>query len=248
MKLALLWLIVLLGFATEASFGFGATVITVTLASQLFPIEFILPTVVPVNLLLSVYLVSRYRHAVDRELLVKRVLPAMIAGVAVGLVVMRKSSDTSLKLAFAIFVVTLSLLELKRLFDSDGAVASRRPVAGPLRTAMLFGAGVIHGLFGSGGPLVVYVAGREIDDKLRFRSTLGALWVTMGSVLVVGYALGGLLDARTARASALLTPTVVAAVLVGERVHHSIDERPFRIAVFALLAVAGAALAWSCVR
>ncbi len=247
MKLALLWLIVLLGFATEASFGFGATVITVTLASQLFPIEFILPTVVPVNLLLSVYLVSRYRHAVDRELLVKRVLPAMIAGVAVGLVVMRKSSDTSLKLAFAIFVVTLSLLELRRLLG-PGASTAARPVADPLRAAMLFGAGVIHGLFGSGGPLVVYVTGREIDDKLRFRSTLGALWVTMGSVLVVGYALGGLLDARTARASAVLTPTVVAAVLVGERVHHSIDERPFRIAVFALLAVAGAALAWSCVR
>lgn len=246
MKLALLWLIVLAGFATEASFGFGATVITVTLASQLFPIDFILPAVVPVNLLLSVYLVSRYRHAVDRTLLVRRVLPAMIAGVAVGLVVMRKSSDDSLKLAFAIFVVTLSLLELKRLFDSDGAGANRRPVVGPLRTAMLFGAGVIHGLFGSGGPLVVYVAGREIDDKLRFRSTLGALWVTMGSMLLAGYAIGGLIDARTACVSLLLLPTVVVAVAIGERVHHAIDERPFRIAVFALLVVAGSALAWSC--
>lgn len=251
MKLALFWLIVLVGFSTEASFGFGATVITVTLASQLLPIDFILPSVVPINLLLSAYMVARYHHAVDRRLLFRGILPAMSGGVAVGLVLMSKSSDTSLKLAFAIFVVALSVLELRRLLApgaAAGAAAATRPVAGPLRAAMLFGAGVIHGLFGSGGPLVVYVAGREIDDKRAFRSTLGALWITMGSVLLAGYAASGLLTASTARTSALLAPTVVLAVLIGERVHHAIEERPFRIGVFLLLIVAGTALAWSCLR
>lgn len=252
MKLALLWLIVLVGFSTEASFGFGATVITVTLASQLLPIDFILPSVVPINLLLSAYMVARYHHAVDRRLLFRGILPAMSVGVAVGLVLMSKSSDSSLKLSFAIFVVGLSVLELKRLLapgDSAGSgAAATRPVAGPLRAAMLFGAGVIHGLFGSGGPLVVYVAGREIDDKRAFRSTLGALWITMGSVLLAGYAMSGLLTVSTARTSALLAPTVVLAVMIGERVHHAIAERPFRIGVFALLIVAGTALAWSCLR
>ncbi len=253
MTLALFWIIVLVGFSTEASFGFGATVITVTLASQLFPIDFILPSVVPINLLLSSYMVARYHHAVDRRLLFRGILPAMSVGVAVGLVLMSKSSDSSLKLAFAIFVVGLSVLELKRLLapaeaDTSGASAATRPVAGPLRVAMLFGAGVIHGLFGSGGPLVVYVAGREIEDKRAFRSTLGALWITMGSVLLAGYAASGLLTASTARTSALLAPTVVLAVLIGERVHHAIEERPFRIGVFALLIVAGSALAWSCLR
>lgn len=254
MKLALLWLIVLVGFSTEASFGFGATVITVTLASQLLPIDFILPSVVPVNLVLSAYMVARYHHAVDRRLLFRGILPAMSVGVGVGLVLMSKSSDGSLKLAFAIFVVALSVLELKRLVapgeptGSGGSAAATRPVAGPLRIAMLFGAGVIHGLFGSGGPLVVYVAGREIEDKRAFRSTLGALWITMGSVLLVGYAASGLVTASTARTSALLAPTVVLAVVIGERVHHTIAERPFRIGVFALLIVAGTALAWSCLR
>lgn len=248
MTLALFWLIVLVGFSTEASFGFGATVITVTLASQLFPIDFILPSVVPINLLLSAYMVARYHHAVDRRLLFRGILPAMSVGVGVGLVLMSKSSDSSLKLAFAIFVVALSVLELKRLLAPGASATTARPVAGPLRAAMLFGAGVIHGLFGSGGPLVVYVAGREIEDKRAFRSTLGALWVTMGSVLLAGYAASGLLTASTARTSALLAPTVVLAVLIGERVHHAIEERSFRIGVFALLIVAGTALAWSCLR
>ena len=236
---AVLPLVVFLAFVVETAAGFGSAVVTVTLASLFLPLTFVLAAFVPVNVLLSTYLVLRYRASVDRPILLRRLLPMMTVGMVIGMALFHLRGQGWLKGAFGAFVVTLAAVELLRMRRPQEAVAPLAPLAA---TSALLGAGVIHGIFACGGPLLVYVAGREITDKARFRATLSAVWLLLNLALLVNYRIEGTLSAETLRTSLLLLPALVAGILAGEWVHQRLLERTFRLAVFTLLLFAGGAL------
>lgn len=230
--------IVLLAFGIEATTGFGATVIAVALGVHLFPMQALLPRLVPLGLVLSVYLVARHRAHVDRRLLLLGVLPPMGLGLALGLALFERASSAALQRAFGVFVVVVAARELWRL--RRGRDAAERPLPPLANGAALLGAGVIHGLFASGGPLLVYALGRRGLAKERFRATLSSIWLALGVALLVAYARQGLLDRAALVASAGLVPVLAPAILAGEWAHGRLDELRFRRFVFALLLAAGA--------
>jgi uncharacterized membrane protein YfcA len=224
-------------FAVEATTGFGATVITLTIAVHLFPLDWLLPVIVPLGLCLSVTIAWRERAYADRRLLARRILPLMGAGLVIGLSIFETASNEALRRAFGIFVVGLSALELWRARAAAAAPPEPLP---PIPTgAAILAAGVIHGLFSTGGPLLVYALGRARIPKRIFRATLATLWVVMGSALSTSYALHGHLDAGTLAATATLLPVLACAWWIGDRLHHRLDESRFRLLVYGLLLVAG---------
>jgi len=232
--------IVCLAFVIEAALGFGATVVAVTLGAFVAPIDVVLPAFVPLNLLLSGYLVGRYARHVERRLLLRRILPLMALGLPAGMWLFHGGSETLLRTGFGGFVVALSAGEL--LAGRLGAPA-RRPLAPAWQAALLVLGGVVHGAWATGGPLAVYVAGREVHDKRAFRATLSALWLVLNAVVVGGYAVAGDLNGGSLRLSAILLVPLALGILAGEWVHGRVDGARFRTLVFAMLLVAGAVLA-----
>jgi uncharacterized protein len=237
--------IVLLALVVEASLGFGATVIAVALGAFFFPIDVLLPAYVPVNMLLSAYLVVRHHDGVDRRILLRRIVPFMALGLPVGLVLFRYSSGPHLKMIFGVFVIVLSGLELVRMARTapgDGAAPTRPLATAPAVVLLLLG-GVIHGAFGTGGPMAVYVAGRQLADKRVFRSTLSALWLVLNGVLVATYALGGYVTVQSAKLSLVMLAPLLLGTVIGEWTHTRLKGRTFAVVVFVMLLVAGLALA-----
>jgi len=232
--------IVLLALLAEAVVGFGSTVLTVTLGAHLLPLDVLLPIFVPLNLVLSLYLVTRYRRTIDWRLLGGRVLPVAGLGTGAGLLLFRLQSSRALLLVFAVFVVLLAAVELIRALR--GPRRSTQPLRPLPGVALLSAGGVIHGLFGSGGPMIVYFASRELRGKAAFRSTLSALWIVLNAALVVNYAALGLFTAETTRMSLLLLPVVALGTGLGDRLHGRLPERPFQLMTYGLLLFAGAAL------
>jgi hypothetical protein len=98
----------------------------------------------------------------------------------------------------------------------------------------------MHGMFSSGGPLLVWALGKSLPDKRAFRATLSCVWLVLGSALTFAYALNGRLDGSTLRATAALLPVLGVAIAAGEWAHHRLDERRFRVLVYALLLGSGA--------
>lgn len=239
MVLAQLSAIVLLAFLVEAAAGFGGTVVTVALASQLLPVDDVLARFLPVNVLLSAYVVLRYRRHIARRLLFARILPWMGLGAVAGFFLARAVSPVWLKIVFAIFVIVLSTLELWSLVRKRPRA---RALHAPIASAALLGAGVLHGLFACGGPLAVWVVGRQVDDKAVFRATLSALWLALNVLLVAALTLDAKIQVVTLRESALLLPPLAVGIALGEHVHARLSPERFRVAVFALLFVSGAIL------
>jgi len=231
--------IVALGFTTEAATGFGSIVIAMTLAAHLYPIRELIPLLVALNIVLSSYMVWRHHHHIERRLLVVQILPLMAVGMVGGLLLFSNASSDTLKLAFGIFVVVVSLRELSVLLANHGPRAALGTRASSLG---ILGAGVIHGIFATGGPLLVYIIGRSELGKRNFRSTLATVWLVLNSTLALIFTLSGRINSRLLPAIAALVPVVIASIMVGEWTHQRLSERGFRIAVFALLLLAGTSL------
>jgi len=240
------WLaaIVFTAFGIEAALGFGCNVLAVTVGVHLLPLPRLLPVLVILNLIVSTWIVARHRDAIDWQMLLRRILPLMLVGLPVGLVLFAVVTGRWLEGIFGLFVVVLALVELLRVLRSSRlAAATPRPLSQPAALVSLFGAGLLHGLYAAGGPLAVYFSSREIADKRRFRSTLSLLWLLLNAVLLITYAARGLVTTTTITLAAPQLVPLVAGIVAGERLHARIDERTFRLLVFTLLALAGAALA-----
>ncbi len=242
-------LIVVAAFAVEATVGFGATLVTLALGSLVMPTDAVLYRVVPLNLLLSASLAARGRHAIDARALFARMLPAMVAGMPVGLLVLHEVTPRQLQRLLAALVLALAAVELLALTRATAARAGPdaslppRPLSRAAGLALLILGGVAHGALASGGPPVVYVAARTMKDKAVFRATLSALWLLLNVVLVALYALGGRVTAATLRDSVPLLPAVAVGLALGDVVHARVSEASFKRLVFGLLVIVAGVLA-----
>ncbi len=230
---------VFIAFATEAFAGFGSLLIALALGAQVYPIDELLPVLVPLSCTVTGFIVVRHGAHVDRALLFGRIVPFMGAGAAAGYAVARAVDGPALKAAFGALVLLFAGRELKRARRSAPPAKALRPAP------WLVAAGVVHGVYACGGPLLVYAVGRSGLDKRRFRSTLAAVWLTLNLLLTAAFGISGRLTPAVLSKLGLLAPLAALAIVAGEWGHRRIDERRFRIVVLSLLLVAGASLAAS---
>jgi uncharacterized membrane protein YfcA len=236
-------LAVLAAFANivEAVVGFGSTVLIVSIGSQFLSLEQLVPALLPLSLLLSSAIVVRNAEHVDSRLLLRRILPLTGLGMPIGFIAFQEAPRDALLTVFGLFVVGFASLEAVRLWRRAGG-GPRIPL-GPVSSALwLVTGGVIQGAFASGGPMIVYFAQRNLPDKMRFRATLAALWLSLNSVLIVGHVRAGSFNGEVARVALWLLPGVIAGILFGEKIHRRLPELGFRILVVVMLLVAGLAV------
>ncbi|HEY0881112.1 MAG TPA: sulfite exporter TauE/SafE family protein [Archangium sp.] len=238
--------IVFLSFLVEAATGFGSMVVALTLGALWFTVPELLGWLIPVNMVLSAYLVTRGRRDVQWRFLGTRMIPLMAVGLGVGTLVAAKANEASwLKAVFGVFVIGVAAWQLKTALRPSG---DARPLPGPARVAALFGAGVIHGIFATGGPLAVFVSARELPEKAAFRATLSTLWLALNTLVLPRLVLEGQVTVTTLQTSALMLLSLGAGIAAGEWIHHRIAEGGFRIAVAGLLLAAGCVLTVNSLR
>jgi hypothetical protein len=232
--------VVVAAYLVQTATGFGAMLVCVTFGAQLIGLEEVIRLMVPLSFFQTGYIVIRHRDGIDWDLLLKRVLPLMAVGMAMAFLLLTRIGGPWLGLAFGVMVLALSARDLRQLRSGDASVD--KPISKPASAAALLGAGVIHGIYAAGGPMLVYAIGREGLSKKAFRSTLSMVWIVLNLVLITRFVLAGDYDREVALDVLLLVPTVPLGILLGEWVHHKVDERSFKMAVLVLLVAAAISL------
>lgn len=240
-KFALLAFFLFLSNIIEAATGFGATIIALTLAVHFYPIDFLVPVIVPLNLLVCTYIATRHRDGIQFRALLTRIFPLAGLGLPFGLALFYFVDAEQLKIFFGVFVLCFSTIELIRILKANRD-ARLSPLSLPATAFWLVFGGVVHGLYASGGPMVVYFASRNLDGKRQFRSTLSALWAILALIMTISHLATGKATAETYAAAGFLLPAIIAGVFFGELLHSRLPERTFRIMVFSILIFAGASI------
>ncbi len=231
---------VFLAYATEAVTGFGAALIAVTLGANFYPIDLLVPVVVPLNVAVTGYIALRHRREVAAGLLFKRVLPFMVVGLAIGVAVFPLVKGLALKWLLGVIVVSFAGRQLWILLADRAQDNPRLSVfaAGLLQ----IGAGITHAFYTTGGPLLVYSLGRLEMPKGAFRATMCTVWATVNTIMIGVFVANGRINLHSLSLTAALMVVLPVGIVVGEWTHGKINERQFRMVIYSLLIVSGLAL------
>lgn len=236
----LLGIFLFISYTTETMTGFGSIVIAISLGALVLPIPEMLPIVVPLNILNSSYLSFKHRKNIHWPTLLQLILPAMAIGTLAGHFLKPYVGSTILKSLFGILIVWFSIRELWRLHGAASLTVRERPK--PVTWGLMGAAGITHGLYASGGPLLVFALTGQTLKKEAMRATLIFVWLFLNSLLTVLYLVQGTLIPALPR-TVLYIPVIFAGMLLGEALHSRVNELQFRKALFTVLTVTGVALA-----
>jgi uncharacterized membrane protein YfcA len=227
--------ITFLGAVLYGLTGFGSALITVPLASQFFPLPFVIATYSVVDLTGALRIGLENPRNVERGE-VTRIVPLILAGVVLGTTALVNLPRPTAMLALGLFIVAYSIYALIR--RADGVSVSQRwaYVAG-------FTGGITGTLFGAGGPpYAIYLSHRPLT-KEQYRATL-----TMTSVFSIGLRMlaflvtGLLFDLKVWMAAVVAIPAVFAGIAVASRVFHRISRDALMRVVALTLLVIGSSL------
>lgn len=231
---------VLGGVVTQTMTGFGFNVVAVTLGSLLLPLEFWLPVVITLNIPMTGWIAWQERVHINWPLVLRRILPLMIAGGVLGLAALFLVSGSWLKHGFGVLVVLIALRELRKLLMVTHAAPAANSTGAP---PWMFAAGIAQGMYGCGGPFLVHALTRLNLGKSAFRASMIVVWLTLNCLLVVAYLIKGWWTAEVAVQTAWLLPVLPLGIWLGNWLHDHAPARQFAIVVQCVLLAAGLALA-----
>lgn len=235
------WLLVVVPAAVTAAYvlfglsGFGSTMITVPILAHFFPVSFLVPLMVLLDLASSLFIGGRgRRHVSTAEL--KVIVPFMFVGLVIGITLLVGVPDRHLRAALGVFAVAV------------GVHGILNPVLGDT-ISRLWGvpAGVVGGvvstLFGAGGPIyATYLSGR-LRDKEEMRSTMSTIISISSFSRAVVYAMGGLLLTKAIFLGlAVMAPFAWLGLKIGGQIHVGLTQTQMRRVVGTVLVFAGLGL------
>ncbi|MCE1195974.1 sulfite exporter TauE/SafE family protein [bacterium] len=228
-------LVVFATHALEAVTGFGCTVLALPFITALFGLKSGVMTLTILAWLLALYIAISKRRDIDwRQFAV--IVGFVIIGLPSGMYLFRHVDAKPLKKLLAAFIVLASSLQIAGHFSPK---ASGLMLPKPLAYCLLFAGGIVHGIFSSGGPLVVLYASGALPDKGKFRATLCLLWTTLNSILIGGYLVSASIDRTTLLRTAAMLPFLAAGIVAGDFIHQRVASRLFNLIVFGTLFFTG---------
>lgn len=161
----------------------------------------------------------------------------MIIGMFAGLWLFDILPVKILMIAYGIVVV---LIGAKKLL-----LPSKKKLPVPWNYGALLLAGVMQGMFTSGGPFLVLYAADAMEDKREFRATVSTIWTVLNIYMIGSMYKNGMYTSYSFGLAAASIVPVFLAIYIGNRINKKINQAAFLKLVYILLMVSGGLLLWN---
>lgn len=165
---------------------------------------------------------------------VKKILFFMVIGTILG---MKLFTLLPLGVLLKIYAIFIILMALKGIFIKEEVKTPEWVLVGVILLA-----GVIHGMFVSGGPLIMIYVAKKLKSKSSFRATLAVVWIVLNSYLAVSHYNQGIFTPENIRLLYLSIPPLVLGMIVGNILHYKMSQASFLRLSYILLSISGVAL------
>ena len=231
----LLFLAVLFGAnVIQAITGFAGTVLAMPPSMYLLGVADA-KTILNLMALLSgvMIAVSDFHHIRWREL--GKICVFMGAGMIAGIALCEYigTGDVFLRV-YGCIIIAIAVRNL--------LVREQRSLPKALLLSILVLAGVIHGMFVSGGALLVIYATQVLKEKEEFRSTLAAVWIVLNSVMMAFQISDGSFSGRNIRLILIGIPLLALATWIGKKLLRVVSQKAFLYLTYVLLLISGLSL------
>ena len=214
--------------------AFGAALFTIPVLSHFFPLDFVLPLSVLLDVCAALALGRRFSRDADRAEL-KWLAPFSLGGAVLGVTLLVTLPRNATLAALGTFLLVYGAYSLHEGVPARRVSRRWAPVAG-------FAGGTMGTLFGVGAPPYAIYLSRRLGDKAALRATLSNMVLLSVSIRALVFAASGLMLADRLIGFALLAPFALAGLWLGNRIHGSVSRDTVARLVSVLLLLIGASL------
>ena len=232
-KYILFILVVFMAMFIQSLVGFGGNPIAMPFGIILVGVTLAKPVMTILACIIGLAVaIKEIKHINWKEL--TKMCAVMLVGMALGLWVFKTVELDFLLVAYGIVVVAIGI---KKLF-----FPSEKDAHPALQYTALGLAGLMQGLFVSGGSFLAVYSVARLKDKQEFRATSNAIWGVLNAVLIVTYIFDGSLTNEVLITSGIcIVPTFIVAWLAG-LLAKRINQKTFLKAAYVILIISGVVL------
>lgn len=214
--------------------AFGAALFTVPVLSHFFPLEFVLPMCVLLDVSAALSLGVRFSREADKSEL-KWMVPLSLAGAVAGVTLLVNLPRQATLAGIGAFLMAYGTYALRQGEAVRMVSRAWAPVAG-------FVGGAFGTLFGIGAPPYAIYLSHRTTNKLAFRATLSNMVIFSVSIRALVFTASGLMLADRLVGFAMLVPFALAGLWAGNRIHGRISHDTVLRFVAAILLLIGVSL------
>ncbi len=233
MNQVLFFFVLMFGVFVQALVGFGGTLLSMPLGIMLMGMGVTKPVMTTMAWLTGVSsLVADYKYIHWPELL--KMTAVMLVGVFGSMWIAGK---VELNFLLIIYAVVVAAIGAKKLF-----FPSRKEAPKLVQNGALAIAGLMQGLFVSGGSFLAVYAVARFQDKRQFRATVNAVWGIINIVMIVSYFFSGAITRQVLVMSAIGIVPSLAAIYLGGVLSKYVKQQTFLKVIYLILIVSGLVL------
>ena len=177
-------------------------------------------------------LIKEYTHINWREF--AKMAGVMLVGVLVAQWIAGKVKMSFLLVLYGAVVIGIGV---KKLF-----FPAKQQTSKAIQNMALAIAGLMQGLFVSGGSFLAVYAVERMPDKRELRATNNALWVVLNLVMLITYFAGGQMDKQVLTMSAIAIVPMILGVWLGGLFADRLKQQTFLKLVYVVLIASGLVL------
>ncbi len=214
--------------------AFGAALITVPVLAYFYPLDFVLPMCVLLDVAAALAMGARFSRDADLAEL-KWMAPLCLVGAVLGVTLLVKLPRQATLAAFGSFLLFYGVYTLRR--KEGGCLVSRAwaPVAG-------FAGGLMGTMFGIGAPPYAMYLSHRKTEKLALRATLSSMVLLSTTIRALVFTAGGLMLADRLQMFAILLPFALAGLWLGNRLQGRISREQLGRFISVLVLLIGASV------
>lgn len=244
----LFYIVILLTNIIHGITGFAGTILAMPPSLMLVGYDIAKPILNVLAIFSGVYVfVGNYKKIAWKEL--AKIVVVMALGIfgAVFIKGLFVGKEHLLYKLLGLLVIGLSVQGFYKLVHKPDAKteppAEEQESKGNVGTyALLVLAGIIHGLFVSGGPLLTGYMTRRIKDKTVFRATISTVWVFLNTLVFLEDVQAGLWVPSTVKMLAISVPFLLAGMFIGSKLVARMSQLVFMKLTYILLFISGLSL------
>lgn len=227
--------------------GFAGTILAMPFSLKLVGYEVAKPVLNVVGIAAGLYVVIGGYKNINKKQFLKIVL-VMACGILCGITIKDALSGKQqiLNMGLGIFVTFIGLKGIVTSFflskDKKDETQKNDIMAKVTGYILLILAGTIHGIFVSGGPLLITYLTKEIKTKDQFRCTISACWVILNSLILVSDVMSGYYTPDTIRVQIIAIPFLFVGMFIGGKLVKKMSQSVFMRITYCLLLIAGVSL------
>jgi uncharacterized membrane protein YfcA len=262
LKQVLFYLVILFSNIIQCITGFAGTVLAMPFSIILVGYDIAKPILNILAILVSIgVVIFNYKSINFQEFF--KISAVMIIGMIIGFVILHYISVNKNLLYFILagIVLFFTLIGIYENFirkekkvivtssDENTLSVIKRSETIYHKILMhfiLIAAGVVHGMFVCGGPLLVLYASRKLKDRDEFRSTLSLSWIVLNTIILIMDIANGFFNLEVLPnmmiTLGISSAILIIAILIGNKIAKSLSRKPFMILTYILMAISAVSL------